>query len=152
MIEILNKYGNVTGIDASTDAIAFCKKKGLHNVRFEDLNNWDSETEQFDVIISLDVLYHQNISDDVKILSKFKKALKKNGICILNLPAFNILMRPHDIVVKTKKRYEKKELINDLEQIGFSIDIASYRLPHLFIIILLSKLISKIIKKNRIKS
>lgn len=136
MMEILNKYGHIEGIDYSKDAVSFCKKRGLKNVKVENLNNWNSNDKLYDAIISLDVLYHTGIKNDIQIINKFYSRLNKNGILILNLPAFNILRRYHDAAVSGKKRYRKRATIKELKNSGFNIIKATYRLSHLFIIIL----------------
>jgi len=72
-------------------------------------------------------------------ISKNKKE-REIKILIINLPAFEYLKRPHDKAVLTKKRYRKREFVNDLKKIGFIIISSSYRMPHLYFIILISKL------------
>jgi SAM-dependent methyltransferase len=140
MMEIMQKYGWVYGIDNSEDAVYYAKKRGLNNVILGDLNNILFEKDSFNTVICLDVLYHQDIKDEWKVLKNFYNTLKTGGILILNLPAFDYLKRPHDKVVHTRKRYRKRTFIHDLEDIGFSVISASYRLPHLYFIILISKL------------
>ncbi len=144
MVEILSSYGHVEGVDYSEEAIKFCKKRGLENVKIEDLNNWNPNSKLYDVIISLDVIYHAGIEDDIEVLNKFQNALNKNGTLILNLPAFNILRRRHDRQVFGKRRYRKKSMIKSLENAEFDVRKISYRLPHLFFVILIKKTIEKL--------
>lgn len=140
MMEICQKYGHVEGIDYSTDAVEYARKRGLAHVTLGDLNEVDLEPKSLDVIVSLDVLYHAAIKDDKAILDKFYGALKDDGLLIINLPAFEYLKRSHDVVVHTKKRYRKKAFEKELKQSGFSILTSSYRMPLLYFIILFSKL------------
>ena len=140
MMEICQKYGTITGIDYSSDAVHFAKERGLINIEIGDLNDYQFENDTYDVLVCLDVLYHSAIRDDLAVVEKFFHTLKKDGILIINLPAFEYLKRPHDIVVHTKKRYRKKSFVNELKEIGFSIISSSYRMPHLYFIILISKL------------
>ncbi len=141
MMEIIGKYGTISGIDYSLDAIGFAKKRGLKNIVFGDLNDFNTGKDVYDVIVCLDVLYHTGIQNDLAVIEKLRNALKKDGILILNLPAFDYLKRPHDEVVHTKKRYRKKPFVKELKKIGFSIVNSSYRMPHLYFIILISKLL-----------
>lgn len=143
MMEILQKYGNVTGIDYSPDAIRYAKERGLPNIVEGDLNTYTFKNEACDVIVCLDVLYHSAIKNDLAVVEKFRQALKKDGLLIINLPAFDYLKRSHDVVVHTKKRYRKASFVKDLKQVGFTVVRASYRMPHLYVIILLSKLFQK---------
>jgi 2-polyprenyl-3-methyl-5-hydroxy-6-metoxy-1,4-benzoquinol methylase len=142
MMEILQKYGLVLGIDNSEEAVGYVKKRGLNNIVWGNLNDYCFENESYDTITCLDVLYHSDVENDSAIVKKFYDALKKDGILILNLPAFECLRRPHDITVHTKKRYRKREFVNELKESGFSVKSSSYRMPHLFFIILMTKLFS----------
>lgn len=140
MMEICQKFGKVEGIDYSTDAVEYARKRGLENVELGDLNEVELEARSYDVIVSLDVLYHAAIKDDKAILGKFYGALKEGGLLIINLPAFEYLKRSHDIVVHTKKRYRKKAFGSELKEAGFTILTSSYRMPLLYFIILITKL------------
>lgn len=152
MMEILQKYGSISGIDYSADAIGFAEKRGLKNIELGDLNYYIFKNDSCDVIVCLDVLYHTGILNDLAVVEKFYHALKKDGILIINLPAFEYLKRSHDIMVHTKKRYRKNLFVNDLKKIGFSIVYSSYRMPHLYFIILISKLLHKNKKSNDLES
>ena len=152
MMEICQKYGTVSGIDYSEDAVYYAKKRGLHNIVMGDLNDYHFINNSYDVVVCLDVLYHAAIENDRTVVEKFYPALKKDGILIINLPAFEYLKRPHDIVVHTRKRYRKKAFENDLKEIGFTILMSTYRMPHLYFIILISKLLRKKSKSNESQS
>ncbi len=139
IVSKLSKYGNTFGIDASPTAVEMCRARGLTEVQIADLNEWKSE-KTFDVIVSLDVLYHRSFSNLDNIIKSFHAALNSSGILVLNLPAFNILKRPHDRIVGGNKRFRIKEIKNTLTKNGFSIHTTTYRLPLLFKLILLRKL------------
>jgi len=143
MMQLLNGYGSIEGIDYSSDAISFCHKRGLHNSRVQDLNGWNPPSEEYNVIISLDVVCCTGVENDMNVIGKFYKALKSQGILILNLPSFDCLSREHDIAVFIKKRYLKEATLSDLRKIGFTIKKATYRLPLLFAFIILKKYVFK---------
>lgn len=140
MMEILGKYGDIEGFDYSEEAILCAKERGIAQAYLQDLNTWTT-LKKYDLIISLDVLYHSGINDDIAVMKQFFNSLENGGTLILNLAAFEILRRPHDIVVHTQRRYRKRKLIGEMEKIGFKIERASYRMPHLFLIIFFSKMI-----------
>ena len=129
----LQKYGLINGIDFSDTAIDFCRQRELKNVSREDLNEWSGPDSAFDIITSLDVLYHRSIPEDRAILQKFHSALKKGGLLILNLAAFDCLKRKHDIAGQAARRYRRGALCRKLEETGFRVKIASYRLSYLFL-------------------
>ena len=111
------------------------------------MNTWKSD-QKYDVIVSSDVLYHKNIMDEQIILNNFYEALNPGGVLILNLPAFEILKRKHDIVVQTKKRFNKNDLLNFHRNSNFNSVNVYYRLPLLFFIVLAQKLREKMKKQN----
>jgi SAM-dependent methyltransferase len=148
MSEILARYGTVDSIDVSPEAIFFCKKRGLKNLALQDLNDWHCRNGYYDIIVSLDVLYHQAVQDDAAIIRRFHEALKNGGILIIHLPAFECLRRGHDIVVKAARRYTKKKVAALLREGGFSAQIVTYRLPLLFILILLIKALQFFIRSG----
>lgn len=139
MLELLNRYGTAAGIDYSEEAIALCKKRGLENARIGDLNTWDAPWDSYDIIVSNDVIYISMIEDDMAVVEKFHRALKRDGLLILNLPAFEALRRRHDIAVSGKRRYRKKKTLRQLKEIGFVPVYAGYRLPLLFLVMLAQK-------------
>jgi len=152
MMELLAGYGIVEGIDHGQEAISLCKKRGLKNVQKGDLNTWEPTAETFDIIISNDVIYISTIEDDMAVVEKFHRALKKDGILILNLPAFKLLERKHDIAVFGVRRYRKKRTLGELREIGFVPVHASYRLPPLFFVMLLQKYVGDRLSKREVES
>ena len=152
MMELLDQFGIVEGIDYWEEAISLCKERGLKNLQIRDLNTWEPPAETYDVIISNDVIYISTIEDDMAVVGKFHRALKKDGILILNLPAFKVLQRKHDIAVFGVRRYRKKKTLGQLREIGFVPVHASYRLPPLFFIMLAQKYIVDRLSKGDAES
>jgi SAM-dependent methyltransferase len=152
MMELLAGYGIVEGIDHGQEAISLCKKRGLKNVQKGDLNTWEPPAETYDIIISNDVIYISTIADDMAVVEKFHRGLKKDGILILNLPAFKMLERNHDIAVFGVRRYRKKRTLEQLKEIGFVPVRASYRLPPLFFVMLFQKYVLDRLSKGDVES
>ena len=146
VMEILGKYGEVEGLDYSAMAVALARSRGMENIRTEDLAQWNCTPNTYNLITSMDVLYA--VDDDIAILKKFYHALKPGGTLLLNLPAFEMLRREHDVVVNTKRRYHRKQLMKELTKIGFTVTKATYRQMHLFIFIFLRKKLGRIFPKK----
>lgn len=140
LMQILQGFGRVSGCDISDIAIGYCRIRNLPSAFQADLNTAELGRDCFDVITSIDVLYHKGIHNDALVIEKFYKALKPGGILIINLPAYNFLRSSHDIAVHTKKRYTKKELLALLEKAGFDVMKISYRISFLFPPIFLCRL------------
>lgn len=144
LMTILSRYGEVSGFDFSDEAIRYSKQRGLEWVSKQDLNQWEPSPDAYDIVTCIDVLCHGAVRDVASVMRKFHRCLRKEGRLILNLPAFEILKRHHDIVVNTVRRCRRKEFGLLLEREGFEVELSSYRLPHLFVIILVRKLIARL--------
>jgi SAM-dependent methyltransferase len=146
MAELLSDFGEVYAFDYSPFAIELAKKRKKIHFTIQNINTWKEEPFKFDIIVCNDVLSHSSINSDYDILVKFYNSLKNDGILITNNSAFEILKRNHDNVVHQIKRYRKKEFLTMIKSIGFIKVISSYRLPHLFLVIVLLKLFYWIFK------
>ncbi len=127
LLQLLETRGTTEGIDASDEAVAFCGKRGLGSVRRENLNTADLGGERFDVITSIDVLYHRDIADEAEVLNRIAAALRPDGIVIVNLPAYEFLRGTHDRAVHTRKRYRRAEVVDLLAAAGLAVERATYR-------------------------
>lgn len=143
MMEILDKYGTVEGMDYSPVAVSLCRQRNLKNAEIGNLNDWDVEEGIYDVLISNDVICTSGVDDDLMVIQKFHRALKPGGYLVMNLPAFGCLRRRHDIAVLIKRRYRKGYLAKDLKKIGFRVIRINYRHPLLFILIIIKKIFFK---------
>lgn len=148
MMEMLLPFGTVSGLDYSEDAVTCCHERGLNQVKQGDLNRWQAEPESLDIIISNDVICTSGVEDDMAVISQFFEGLKKDGLLILNLPAFKLLRRRHDIAVFGKRRYRKYATLKQLKKLGFKPVSCSYRLPHLFFFLILQKFLVEPFQKS----
>ena len=86
MIQILNKYGTVFGMDTSEQSIEFCKKLGgTHLVLGTLPNDVPFEANKFEMITAIGVIEH--IDDDGGSLLTIMDLLKNDGLLILTVPA-----------------------------------------------------------------
>jgi SAM-dependent methyltransferase len=131
------------GMDFSEEAITYCKLRGLDKLVRGTICQVPVKKGSFDVVISLDVLYHKNIEDDVKALKELSRVTNKDGILVLNLPAYNFLRGRHDEAVHTKRRYTIKDLKIKLEESGFEIERITYRNTILFPIAVTKRIMEK---------
>lgn len=122
-LEVLNKFGEIWGIDNSRKAIKFCKKRGLNNLVLGKAESIPFSNGKFNIIILLDVLEH---TDDIKTLREIFRVLAPRGYLISTVPAFSWLWSQWDVVLQHKRRYKKNELSSKLELAGFKIVKISY--------------------------
>lgn len=122
LMESLQDIIDIHGVDISPEAIYFCQKRGIENVKLID-NDWAPDSE-YSLIIATDVVEH--IQGDVEILNKLWKALKPNGVIIITVPAFKFLWSEYDVALHHKRRYTYRQLVNCAEEAGFRWSYISY--------------------------
>ena len=121
----LAAFGEVWGIDISPHALYYAKKRNVR-VKKASVTALPFKSDTFDVVVSIDVIYHQKVKNDVKALKEFYRVLKSNGILILRVPSNKWLHLAHDRHVHTRERYTKEELRRKLTKAGFSIEKISF--------------------------
>jgi len=127
MLKLIQQGPTAIGIDNHEDAITFSRKKNLALLIRGSIEHLPFQSETFDCVVSLDVLYHSGVQNDESALSEFHRVMRKSGILILNLPAYAFLRSHHDIVIHTRRRYTKKILETKLAAAGFYPEKLTYR-------------------------
>ncbi|MCD6521638.1 class I SAM-dependent methyltransferase [Candidatus Calescamantes bacterium] len=127
------------GVDREFLALKIAQRRGFKNLINGDAQSLPFKDKTFDYAIIFQVLYHQGVKNEEKVLKEAYRVLKKGGRIIITEPAFEILRREHDVVEHTRKRYRLEELKNAVEEVGFKIIKKSYLYPYLFPIILIRK-------------
>lgn len=140
-IEGLLKYGEVWGLDNSLDAIKFCRRRGLKNLKLGHAEKTDLKSESFDIITILDVLEH---TDDNKTLQEMQRILKRSGILIITVPAFTWLWSEWDKVLHHKRRYNLESLTATLNNNNFKI----IKITYLYSFLVVPTLIVRRIKEK----
>ncbi len=143
LCQLMQPFGTVSGCDLSEQAIALARQRGLANISRQDLNNLNLEPRHYDVITSIDVLYHRWVTNDIAVLARLHDALKPGGILILNLVAWPFLYSDHDVAVHTRERYTRPVLAERLERCGYTLDRLTYRVGFLFPPIAVYRLLSR---------
>lgn len=115
----LDKYGRVTGLDVSEEALRFAKAKGYEEVIQAGAEKVPLPDGAFDLISCLDVLEH--IEKDDRVLREIFRLLKPGGILLLTVPAHPFLFGPHDRFLGHLRRYRTKEALDKIKGAGFTI-------------------------------
>src|SRR5438874_8490510 len=68
---------DMVGADISTDALGFCRSRGLHAVVQADAADPPFRDGSFDMILALDVIEH--IRDDERTLAALRRLLRPGG-------------------------------------------------------------------------
>lgn len=137
-LKMLAKYGRAVGVDLSADAVGFVKM-GFGNVARANLIRLPFPDCSFDVVTSIDVLYHQWVQNDSVAVAELARVMKPGGALIVHSAALEILRGSHDKVVFTRKRYTLNEVRALIEGAGLQVERATYRNSLLFPIVLLKR-------------
>jgi SAM-dependent methyltransferase len=113
----------ITGLDVSPIAVEYCQQRGFTDVIRGSVDEMPFPNASFDVLVSLDVLYHRQVFQN-RALCEIARVLKPGGLVILNLPAFDILRGRHDIAIHGTRRYTVKRILELLGPIGFKLETA----------------------------
>ncbi|NWF91930.1 MAG: class I SAM-dependent methyltransferase [Syntrophaceae bacterium] len=128
---------NVVGLDRSIRALRFSQKKFKFPLVNGDLNGLPFKNQSVGLIIAADILEH--LDNDLIGVQELHRVLKKNGVLILTVPAFERLWGTQDVVTAHKRRYTKKEILMKLRRVGFKVLRASYFNFFLFLPIFLAR-------------
>ena len=123
-ILFLKKFGNVTGIDSSKEALSFARTQGFLKTVESGGEKLPFPDRSFDIVSILDVLEH--MENDIRALQEIFRVLKKNGILLLTVPAYKWMWSEHDEALHHKRRYKKTELLSKIRATGFSLKESSY--------------------------
>jgi SAM-dependent methyltransferase len=120
------------GIDIAPWAIRHCQERGLSQVTQTSLHELPFESASFDAVLSLDVLYHEQV-DEHRALKEMARVLKPGGVLIMNLPAFDCLRGAHDHAVGGVRRYTACKVRERLLIHNLSVDMTHYWNAWLFL-------------------
>ncbi len=143
------KAYKICGIDISEEAINFCKLRKLDGkVIRSTVSEMPFGDNSFDIVISLDVLYHLQVENDLKALGELHRILDKDGILLLNLPAMPYLESEHGKAIHTRHRYTCGELREKVQMSGFKIVKITYRNTILFPLTFVMRFARKVLAKK----
>lgn len=134
----LEKLGYAIGVDISEEAVKFCKLRGCKNVhKVNQKEGLFFKDSTFGLITALDIIEH--IDDDCAALAEYYRIIRKGGILLVTVPAYDFLWGPHDEVNDHRRRYIAKELRNKVEKAGFTIKKMTYFDTFLFPFLVLAR-------------
>lgn len=133
-VEVFSRFGQTWGIDISSEAISYCKKRGIKNIKRSRAEKTGFRRNSFDVITLLDVLEHV---DDTETIKEVLRILKPGGILLVSAPAYQGLWSKWDEVLHHKRRYNAnslKLLVNKNFKIKKISYMFSFLLPPVFLL------------------
>lgn len=123
MMKRSSQIGPVVGIDTSIGALKHCLSIGFSSLCQADAGRLPFKSSAFGLVIAADMLEH--CDDDERVLAELHRVTASGGILLISVPAHNLLWSAHDIALHHKRRYAKRELVQKVENAGFSVNRAS---------------------------
>ena len=116
----------LTGLDFSERALQLTAQRNAGTALVQgSTDQLPFGTEEFDVVLSLDVIVLHGI-DDEKALHEMHRVLRPGGTLIVNVAAFDFLRGSHDAATNMARRYTRGTLARLLRRAGFTIRKVSY--------------------------
>jgi len=108
-LDVLNQFGDNYVVDIDKKALSLIDGKKCIEKRQADACRLPYKPGFFDAVVSFDVFEH--VKDDKKAISEVYRVLKKGGVLVFTVPAFQSLFSSHDRALKHMRRYGRKEMI-----------------------------------------
>src|SRR5947207_7426854 len=123
-LQMLGQHGASEGVDVSSEALEFCRARGLSKVKQGAAEALPYEDASFDLVTGLDVVEH--LDDDVAGLKEMRRVLRPRGRALLFVPAFMFLWGVQDDISHHRRRYTRAGLENVVRAAGFEIERFTY--------------------------
>ncbi len=116
--------GSAEGIDTSSEAVEFCRLRGIAAVRQARVEQLPLADGSFDLILATDVLEH--IRDDVAALRELHRVAAQRGHLLATVPAYQWLWSQHDHDYHHFRRYTLPHLRERVLASGWRPVVSSY--------------------------
>jgi ubiquinone/menaquinone biosynthesis C-methylase UbiE len=147
-MRFLDHYGRAYGIDTSETALFFCQERALSGLSRASALRLPFADSSFSLITAFDVLYHEEVVDDLTALREFCRVCRRGGSVLISEPAFDFLWSRHDVAYHGKRRYVASELKSKLEDVGFQVVKLSYSNALLFPFIFALRMLKRFCKPS----
>ncbi len=148
ILKLLDKFGNAYGVEYSSQAIYFLRKRGIKLLVQSDANcDMPFKADTFSAVTCLDVLEH--LDDDLALLNEMVRICKPGGYIFITVPAFKILWSIHDEALHHKRRYTWSRLRENIKGIQCKVIKASYYNSILFVPILVTRRLRRCFSKEK---
>jgi len=112
------------GCDLHPLALVYARGRGLKVVE-RSVNDLPVGDDLYDVVISLDVLYHRQV-DPPRALAGMAAMVRPGGLLLINVAAMPCLERRHDQRVMGGRRYLADGLSREVRAVGLQPESVSY--------------------------
>jgi SAM-dependent methyltransferase len=109
--------GSARGVDASADALEYCRRRGFDDVVLSGLDSLPFHSESFDLVLVTDVLEH--LPDDGAALRELRRVTAPGGHLLATVPAYRWLWSEHDDAHHHLRRYTLRRLTEVVRDSGW---------------------------------
>ena len=136
----------ITGSEVYVNGLSYAKNSSP-NVEFVQIDiTQDCLDNKFDIIAAFDVIEH--VDADVSAIGNMYNMLSDHGKLIVSVPQYQFMWSRIDEIVRHKRRYSRRELIDKIQQSGFKVKFITSFVCLLFPFMLLSRALEKIRKDD----
>jgi len=148
ILKVLESFGLAYGMELSWEAIRFLRQRDLNLIARSDANqSLPFKNNTFSAITCLDVLEH--VDRDITLLKEMVRVCKPMGYIVVTVPAFDILWSPHDVALHHKRRYTRKQMLENISRLSCTVIKASYYNTILFLPILVVRKLKQFFSRNK---
>jgi SAM-dependent methyltransferase len=121
------RYGwRVTALDLSRIGLDRAMHQGLSRLVQGDIIRLPFRTDEFDALISLDVIAHLAVGFESVAFREFARVLRQRGLLVLRTSALACLRSRHSQHVLERQRFTRPRLVSEIEHAGFRVLFSSY--------------------------
>lgn len=147
-IPLLERYGKVTNVEVSDDAIEYAKSRGVETVKVKGIK-LPFKANSFDLVVAFDVLEH--IEDDRGALKEWNRVLSKGGKVMITVPAHEWLWSSHDESLHHYRRYTVSEMHRKFNRAGFNVIKRTYAITFSFPLIVGYRFLNSFVSRRQPK-
>jgi SAM-dependent methyltransferase len=117
-LELLGRYGSVSGVDVNPRAVEWARRRGLGEIQEAGAESLPYDDARFGLVTYLDVLEH--VRDDEAALAEAARVTRPGGVLLITAPAYPRLFSGHDVAAGHLRRYRVRALLTPAERVGWS--------------------------------
>ena len=117
MLEELERYGEVWGVEPNPLGVAAARRRGVERVARASVEELPFASASFDLVTCLDVIEHT--PDDRAALAELLRVTAPGGHLLVTVPAYPALWSQHDVVNRHYRRYVRRTLLDAAESTGW---------------------------------
>jgi len=146
LAELSREY-DVTGMDVSDEAIAFCRQRGGKVIKGRLPDSVPFSAGSFDAVLLLDVLEH--VEQDQEALTSASRIIDDGGLVIATVPAYPRLWTKRDDFHGHRRRYTRREFAKVIREAGLRVVLLTYFNTILFLPAAATRLAQRVTRTDR---